>query len=76
MISRRNKKSDISVKNLYMKRPTFLDGLASNYDLYNAKTINPHSSTFYDIISIKSDFDMVGNDLYNAMKKFRKDLTI
>ena len=76
MISKKEKKSAFNTPHLYMRRPTFIDGLASNFDLYNAKSINPHSSILYDFFGMKSDFDMVGKDFHQAIRKLKKELTL
>ncbi|MEX0813025.1 MAG: hypothetical protein WD048_12475 [Chitinophagales bacterium] len=54
----------------YMRKPNFWDGLASLFDLYNARSIKLDLSFDEDIKAMKSDFDMVGHDLWYAVKKF------
>lgn len=54
----------------YIKKPSFLNGLASLFDLYNARQVKIDFSFYEDVKAMKSDFDLVGEDLWVAVKRF------
>ena len=47
----------------------FIEGLASLFDLYNARRPAFRFSFDDDLKAMKSDFDLVGHDLFFAFKK-------
>ncbi len=75
MIPTKHRKRLYSEPFYFIKRPTFLDGLASNYDIYNSRSINLHISPKIDSFCMKSDFDLVGRDLHHAIKTYSDDFS-
>lgn len=53
--------------------PSFGDGIASLFDLYNSRHFYIDLSFKEDVKAMKSDFDLVGQDLWIAFKKFEKE---
>ncbi len=47
-----------------------MNGLASLFDLYNARQVKIDFSFHEDVKAMKSDFDLVGEDLWVAVKRF------
>lgn len=58
----------------HMRTPTFMDGMASNYDLYNSGSIHYiNISPMNDLLGMKSDFDQVGQDFKKAIGDFEQN---
>ena len=70
MISEKHRSEIFTEPQYFLKRPTFIDGVASNFDLFNARRVQLHLSQKIDYLGMKSDFDLVGSFLHDAIKKF------
>ena len=61
-----------AVWNVYEKpiqtKPTFWDGVASLYDLYNIRSCHLDYHLYSDFQNIRQDFNDVGKDFYYAIK--------
>jgi len=53
----------------YIRKPSFWDGMSSLHDLYNVRPYHIDQSFRDDMYSMKSDFDLVGQDLKTAFSK-------
>lgn len=71
----KNHKNRFSFRDTQIRRPSFFDGVASNYDLFNARPVKFDSSFMSDHFAMKSDFDLVGKDLQDAFREYHNDLS-
>ena len=64
---------DIKKSGYFFRRPSFWDGVGSLFDLYNSRRIYINLSFEEDTKAMKTDFDLVGQDLWFSFKKFEKE---